>query len=379
MHPAEKKMAPHIAPAMATDCLLVVDDDETNIEGLRWMLGRHGFEILPAANGAQALQCLADRRPDLILLKLLMPGTDGLELCKRIQENPDWADIPIVFFSQSHDKDLVTRALECGGVDYLALPFNKPELLSRIRTHLMLKTARDHLKQLAREKDELLGMISHHLQNHLAGINMSAHLLLDRLHADNDPKLRVIAEHIRAASSEMRVFIKGLLANAAADRGFNLNLEAVHFSDATARVLRQYEEAARSKELALRVVVPDEGVLIQADSAALDQVLDNLISNAVKFSPPKRQVSVTLRRGSSHIECLIQDQGPGFTDEDKRRMFHRYARLSARPTGGEPSTGLGLSIAKKLVHAMNGELVCLSSPGKGATFILRFPIFSQDA
>ena len=80
-----------------------------------------------------------------------------------------------------------------------------------------------------------------------------------------------------------------------------------------------------------------------------------------------------MQRGPVHMECLIRDEGPGFTEEDKARMFHRYARLSARPTGGEPSTGLGLSIAKKLVQAMNGELICQSSPGQGATFILRFP------
>ncbi len=81
-----------------------------------------------------------------------------------------------------------------------------------------------------------------------------------------------------------------------------------------------------------------------------------------------------MQRNATHVECQIKDEGPGFTAEDKARMFHRYARLSARPTGGEPSTGLGLSIAKKLVHAMNGDLICESTPGQGATFILRFPI-----
>jgi signal transduction histidine kinase len=108
-------------------------------------------------------------------------------------------------------------------------------------------------------------------------------------------------------------------------------------------------------------------------------VLDNLISNAIKFSPPKKKVSAVLRRDCDHVECLIQDEGPGFTEADRARMFHRYARLSARPTGGEPSTGLGLSIAKKLVQAMNGGLICQSAPGQGTTFILRFPINSPNS
>jgi two-component system, sensor histidine kinase and response regulator len=373
MTPTEKSIAGPITAATAADCLLVVDDDEANIHSLRAMLEKLGFEILPAAGGRQALESLAVRSPDLILLKLLMRDMDGFELCKRIQENQAWADIPIIFFSPTHDKNLLVRALESGGADYLAQPFDKAELLSRIRTHLMLKTARNHLKQLAREKEELLGMISHYLQNNLAGMNMSARLLLDRTHANGDPKLLLMAENICASSNQMRLFIKALLANAAADRGFKINLESIDFSAAVIRSLRQYEDAARDKELVLGSVPVNEGSLIYADPTALDQVLDNLISNAIKFSPPKKKISVALQQGPDHIECHIQDEGPGFTEADKARLFHRYARLSARPTAGEPSTGLGLSIANKLVQAMNGALICQSTPGQGATFILRFP------
>jgi two-component system sensor histidine kinase/response regulator len=376
MVPTEKRLAAPFTAATAADCLLVVDDDEANIDSLRAMLGKLGFEILPATSGPRALEQLALRSPDLILLKLLMQGMDGFELCKRIQDNEAWADIPIIFFSPTDDKNLLVRALESGGADYLAQPFDKPELLSRIRTHLMLKTARDHLKQLAREKEELLGMISHYLQNNLAGMNMSARLLLDRTHANGDPKLRLMAENIWTSSNQMRVFIKALLANAAADRGFKINLESVNLSGAASRSLRQYEDPAREKEIVLAGLLLAEGPLIYADPAALDQVLDNLISNAVKFSPPKKKISVSVQTGVGHVECLIRDEGPGFTEEDKARMFHRYARLSARPTGGEPSTGLGLSIAKRLMQAMHGELTCQSSPGQGATFILRFPISS---
>ena len=373
MLPTEKHISP-ISAAAAADCLLLVDANDLIIRSLRFMLENLGFEILPAAGGSVALELLAVRSPDLILLNLHAHGMDGFELCKRIQENPAWAEIPIIFFSLTNDKSLLVRALESGAADYLAQPFDRAELVSRIRTHLMLKTTRDHLRQMAAEKEELLGMISHYLQNNLAGMNMSARLLLDRTQANGDPKLRLMAENIWASSNQMRVFIKALLANAAADRGFKISLEPVDFSAVVTRSLRQYEEAARIKELFLDSVPLAEGAPVYADPAALDQVLDNLISNAVKFSPPKKRISVVMHRGAAHVECLIRDQGPGFTEEDKARMFHRYARLSARPTGGEPSTGLGLSIAKKLVHAMNGELTCQSSPGEGATFVLRFPV-----
>jgi two-component system, sensor histidine kinase and response regulator len=379
MLPTEKRIPVPITAATAADRLLVVDDNDLNIRSLRSMLESSGFEILPAAGGDQALEHLAVGSPDLILLNLHVRGMDGFELCKRIQENRAWADIPVIFYSLTRDKSLLVRALESGGADYLAQPFDKAELLSRIRTHLMLKTARDHLKQLAAEKEELLGMISHYLQNNLAGMNMSAQLLLDRSQTSGDPKQRLMAENIRAASNQMRIFIKALLANAAADRGFKINFEPIDFSAAVLRSLRQYEDAAGAKELVLEHVLLTDGTLVSADPGALDQVLDNLISNAVKFSPPKKKISIAMQRGPAHVECLVRDEGPGFTEEDKARMFHRYARLSASPTGGEPSTGLGLSIAKKLVLAMNGELTCRSSPGEGATFILRFPVSPSNS
>jgi two-component system sensor histidine kinase/response regulator len=118
---------------------------------------------------------------------------------------------------------------------------------------------------------------------------------------------------------------------------------------------------------------PDQPVWVLADRNALNHVLDNLLSNAVKFSPLGRQITLTVRPVAAGAECLVQDQGPGFTAEDQARMFRRYGRLSARPTAGEPSTGLGLSIVRKLVHAMNGELTHASVAGQGATFTVRLP------
>jgi signal transduction histidine kinase len=109
----------------------------------------------------------------------------------------------------------------------------------------------------------------------------------------------------------------------------------------------------------------------------MDQIFSNLLSNAVKFSPPGKRVFVAVLANGRHVECTIRDEGPGFTETDKLRMFRRYGRLSARPTGGETSTGLGLSIVRKLVLAMNGELTCESNAGHGAAFTFRLPKAKQ--
>ncbi|MGO8677973.1 MAG: response regulator [Limisphaerales bacterium] len=355
-----------------TGCLLVVDDQESNIQVVGAALGKLGFEILPATGGLQAFQRLAVGRPDLILLDLLMPEMDGFEVCRRIRENLDWAEIPIIFLSSADDKGLIVRALESGGVDYITKPFNHAELVTRVRTHLALKRACDELKQLAEDRDELLGILTHDLKNHLGGIDMSAQLLCGRTEAMADSKLRLMAENISQSSSQVLAFVKEFLANASADHGLDLKSEPVNLSGAAARAVQQHQEAAKRKQLVLKVVLPPNGVLVQADGAALNQVLDNLLSNAIKFSPPCKQIRLTVcPPGARYVECQVQDEGPGFSENDKTRMFRRYGRLSARPTGGEPSTGLGLSIVKKLVLAMQGELACESTPGNGATFSFR--------
>jgi two-component system, sensor histidine kinase and response regulator len=364
------------APILETNtgCLLVVDDQESNIQVVGAALGKLGFEILPASGGLQALQRLAIRQPDLILLDLLMPEMDGFEVCRQIRANPAWTGIPIIFLSSADDKGLIVRALESGGVDYITKPFNHAELVTRVRAHLALKKARDELKQLAEDRDELLGILTHDLKNHLGGMDMSAQLLRDRTEAAADPKLRLMAENISQSSSQMLAFVKEFLANASADHGLVLKPESISLKEAASQVVQQHKEAATRKQLVFQTALDGDGALVQADPAALSQVLDNLLSNAIKFSPPGKEIRVSVgSSGNGHVECQVQDQGPGFSEADKTRMFQRYARLSARPTGAEPSTGLGLSIARKLTLAMHGELACKSTSGNGATFTVRLP------
>lgn len=361
--------------------LLVVDDQEANLKIVGDILGRLGFDIILAGDGEQALRRLENRPVDLILLDVLMPGRDGFEICQLIRANPRWADIPIIFLSAADDKTLIVRALEVGGVDYVTKPFNQAELLSRVRTHLALKTARDRLKQLAEDKDELLGILAHDLKNHLGGMKMTVELMQDRATKQNDPRLERMATNIHMSTNQMLAFVVEFLANSAADRGINVHLEPIWLQDVTANAVQHYGETARRKGIALE----HSGVIsepIAADRKALDQILDNLVSNAIKFSPSGTTVRIAIEDdhavGGGAI-CRIQDQGPGFSEEDKIEMFHRYRRLSARPTAGEPSTGLGLSIVKKLVNDIGGQIDLESRAGQGATFILRLPAYKTIA
>ena len=366
---ATNVLAAELRPAR----ILVVDDQPANIQMLGAMLGGLGHEIVPASDGVSALKRISMRLPDLILLDLLMPGMDGFEVCRQIKADPAWREIPIIFLSAADDKELIVRALDAGGIDYITKPFSNAELLCRVRTQLIFKATRDRLAQIAEDKDELIGILAHDLKNSLGGMNMSAELLHRRVQQYNDGRLMRLSENLLHTSAQSLSFVKGYLANAASDQGFVPTLDQTNLVEAASHVVWRYQEAAQRKQIQIQTNFMEEDSAVVADASALDQVLDNLLSNALKFSPAGKSVFMTVRAAEGVVECEVRDEGPGFSQADKERMFRRYGRLSARPTGGEPSTGLGLSIVRKLVQLMNGDLSCESNAGTGAAFTFRLP------
>jgi two-component system sensor histidine kinase/response regulator len=358
---------------MTRSRLMVVADHEQNLRTVGAILRRLDFDIVPVRSGAEALDRMATCRPELVLIGLSRPDVDGFQLCRQIRANQDWAGIPVLIYSLAGDKSLTGRAFENGAADCITGPFYPAELISRVRAQLSFKATRDELKQLAEDKEESLGILVHDLKNHLVGMHLGADLLGEDAGMRGNPRARLVLENISRSSSHMLSFVNRFLENASTGGSINIKLEPVSFSEAASRSVRQFQEVARRKRLVVRLSLPRVCPLVQADPDALNQVLDNVLSNAVKFSPLGKQVSVVVRPATRYVECRVQDQGFGFTKDDMARMFSRYGRLSARPTGGESSAGLGLSIVKKLMEAMCGEVACQSTAGSGARFSLRLP------
>ena len=117
---------------------------------------------------------------------------------------------------------------------------------------------------------------------------------------------------------------------------------------------------------------------MRADANYIDQVIENLLSNAIKFSPSNKNIYIHVSVTDTNALCEIRDEGPGLSEDDKKKLFSKYQKLSAKPTGNETSTGLGLSIVKKFVEAMNGEIWCESEIEKGASFFVKFERISAN-
>jgi signal transduction histidine kinase len=152
----------------------------------------------------------------------------------------------------------------------------------------------------------------------------------------------------------------------------SLDLKVIGVNPIIQSLASDYTIIAREKNIDIELEMPAETLNVNIDKNYFEQVIENLISNAIKFSPTDKKVSVRLLKINSSIRVEIEDEGPGVNKNDMNKLFGKYQRLSAQPTGGETSTGLGLSIVKKYVQAMNGKVWCESEEGQGAKFIVEF-------
>jgi signal transduction histidine kinase len=364
--------------------ILVVDDVEENTYIVSTILKSAGYTPFVANSGKQAIQIAETQHPDLVLLDINMPEMNGYEVCKYFKEHEPISDIPIVFLTVHADAESIAKAFDTGAVDYLTKPFKKAELLARVKVHLALRQAQElledqneRLKRLNDEKNEFLGIAAHDLKNPLNSIRGIAQMVRKRKEIElSEEEVDDMAHQIETSSNFMFEIITNLLdVNKIENGKLVIQSTSVDLVLSLGAVTDRYQTAAAKKNIKLHVDLPSEDTQIYADPTLTIQILDNIVSNAVKYSPQGKNVwiNVSCNTAQKRVRVAVKDEGPGFSDEDKKKLFGKFARLSAKPTGGEHSTGLGLSIVKRLAEAMEATIWCESELGNGATFIVEFP------
>jgi len=354
--------------------ILVVDDVVQNLQVVGTMLRNEGLDVMPAGSGAQALDRVQARLPDLILLDLMMPEMDGLQVCRRLKAEASTRGIPVIFLTASNEMDHLVQGFEAGAVDYVTKPFNGAELLARVRTHLELKLARERLREMNEEKNEFMGIAAHDLRNPLSAIKGYSEMVIEDAEELQHRDLQEHGRRILDTAGRMAEMVQNLLDANRIERG---EMQVKLISSDLVSLLKSVTETQRPRATAKQQTIHLEGVSAPLhaviDPSVTVQVLENLISNAVKYSPPGRSIWVSVKSEPGSLRCEVRDEGPGLSAEDQKKLFGKFARLSARPTGGEHATGLGLSIVKRMVEAMHGRVWCESEPGDGASFIVQFP------
>ena len=258
----------------------------------------------------------------------------------------------------------------------------KPRILTQTEKDILIsfsKLVLNHLelRQEARiavkHQHQILNTTAHDLKNPLSIMPLLADMIM---HHKNDPKaIDDIAQQIKDAGRRMAGVIDGILETAREEAGrVNLRLQAVELASLVSAVVNTNLALARNKkqQLSLKVI---QDCRVYADPGKLTEIVDNLINNAIKYSPSETSIYVKVMVKEEFAVVEVKDEGPGLTKDDKKNLYRRFTSLSAQPTGGENSTGLGLSIVKNLVDAHRGFIYATSDgPGTGATFTVELPL-----
>ncbi|MBN2657160.1 MAG: hybrid sensor histidine kinase/response regulator [Spirochaetales bacterium] len=355
--------------------VLIVDDSPSARKISRYILEQTKFTVMEAGDGMEALG-LIESNPDIriVISDFEMPHMNGYELVKILREQYDKQHLSIIGISHPSTKASSATFLKSGANDFISKPYSPEEFYCRIITQAELLEAFTKVSNLNEQKNNLIGMVAHDIRVPLANIEMICNRLLDKSRDEFSDHIAKALSTISQSSGKMMAFLNDLLNITSLEKGTGkLFLKENSLTGLVAgRLDSIFYELAEKKQISLNLK-SEELPPIRFDADRISQVVDNLISNAVKFTEPGGEIIINLKSKKGRVVFRIWDSGPGMNRYDKEHAFLEFQKLSAKPTGGETSTGLGLAICRKIVLLHRGRIWVESEPGQGAEFCFTLP------
>jgi signal transduction histidine kinase len=365
--------------------VLVVDDDPVVRDLAALILRTGGLTVDLAASGAEGLAALARERFDLVLLDVLLPDANGIDLARRVRGDPKTADMAILCVTAFDDSPHRVAALEAGADDFIAKPFTRVELLTRVRILLERRAAQralearlERIRELEAARDDLVHMMVHDMGNVLAGAMGYIELALG---ASGDPEelLRDLDAARDCVRALQRMFYD-LLDLRRLEVG-RMPIERVAFSaaDAIHEAVDALAGIAQARRKSLRAEVPNGLPPLDADRGLVARVIVNLAMNAIKHAPKGTEVVIGAAPApGDRIAIYVDDDGPGIAPEVRARLFEKFA--TASPEGGpssERGRGLGLAFCKAAVEAHGGSISVFAREPRGTRFRVELPAAAE--
>jgi len=373
--------------------ILIVDDVPTNVQLLAELLNSQGYGVRATTSPKQALELLAEGLPDLVLLDVNMPEMSGYEVCRRIKADPKLRDVPVLFISAMHDLSDKIQGFEAGGVDYITKPFQTREVVARIDAHIQIAHQRREIQAL-REKevaylrhvnqlqDDLLRMASHDLKNPLGMLigylDVFTHSLEDRqveLIEDEKDCLDAISRN----ADRMLRLVHDLLDLSQAESEIPMECAWVSASEYLKESLSNFTLVAQQKQVNLVFVQPQPDFMLYLAPERFAHVMDNLLSNGIKYTPEGGTVKVSAEsitdESLGHYAIIrIADTGLGIPEEAIPHLFEKFYRVNRPEHRAQPGTGLGMAIVKTVVEQHQGRISVESTLGQGTTITVLLPL-----
>lgn len=361
------------------ETILIVDDNKPARDLIAQYLKLTDYKIITAANGQQALQTMQTHPTDLVILDILMPGMNGYEVLQHMRETRALRDIPVVITSAVGEIHSVVRSLELGAEDYLYKPINRSLLLARVQNTLeKQRLRRDHLRTLEDAnslKDQFVRTISHEMKNPLALISGYVELLIeDNVVPEGQPQDFLIS--IRKYANQMHTLVQDLLDLSKIH--MTLSLEQADINALLTTCVDDLRLLAEQKNINIHIDIAPDPIICQVDALRIERVFNNLISNAIKYTPENGQIEIrnTLANNDANSPAVIiaiSDNGLGIPTEDQAYIFDSFYRVATPDHQRVEGTGLGLAIARAIVEQHGGDIWVDSTLGAGSTFTLTIP------
>jgi two-component system, sensor histidine kinase and response regulator len=356
--------------------ILVVDDTAENLRLLTNLFREHRYEVRPVPSGKLALQAVALDPPDLILLDINMPDMNGFDVCDALKQNEAWMDIPVIFVSALDEVFDKVRAFSVGGVDYITKPFQVEEVLARVHTHLVLRRTQRELEQriqrlreLESMRESMFQMIAHDLRSPAWGIEQVVARLAAQARERLEPEAAVQLEHAQKAAVDLGRMVSSLLDVSRIET----NNMPIHVADVDLRGLAASAAANAGLADPSRAVHVDieAGTLARCDAELVRRVLENLVGNGLKHTPPGSTMRVRCARDGEVLRVEVADRGPGVPVEDRERIFDKFGTVQSR--NRYATSGLGLAFCRLAVEAHGGRIGVADEEGGGSRFWFELP------
>jgi signal transduction histidine kinase len=368
--------------------ILIVDDDDRNVRLMESILKANNYAVAKAHDGEEALQSVAEDRPDLVLLDAMMPRMNGFEVCLRLKKDPATRLIPVIMVTALNALEDKVQALEIGADDFLSKPINRLELLAKMRSVLRTKALHDQVEQTRIElerknqelvrlehlKDSLMQMIVHDLKNPLTGIMGNIELLLRKGDECDADKRRSLLLKSRDSSNRLLKMIMDLLdISKLEEEKMELQWTGFDLGELVSESLRELRGATEVESKSLVYAQEGERFDVEADRELIRRVLGNLLSNALKHTPGGAEIRVEIERGAEGLAVSVIDQGEGIPGEYHAKIFEKFGQVDVKKSGHKADRGLGLTFCKMVVEAHGGRIWVKSAPGKGSVFTFLLP------
>jgi signal transduction histidine kinase len=359
--------------------VLIVDDSEDDVEMIRRCLADDASEIQGVTDSTQAEHVFAEFEPDCVLLDLHMPQPDGLEILRRIRDaRSRLGFLPVLVMTGDVGPGARNNALDLGADDFLTKPLDRKEVVLRVRNLLATRRLHVELARAYRHKSEFLAGMSHELRTQLSSvIGFSELLLSDTTDRFDEPRRRKFLSQINSSGRYLLDLTSDILDLAKIESGrVTLRLENLSIVEIANSVIGAMEPLAANKAIRLRADLAAAGDVL-ADAGKLRQMLVNLVSNALTFTPEGGRVTIGARRLADAVEIYVSDTGTGIPQSEFEHLFEEFRQVDSDVAHEQRGTGLGLALSRRFVELHGGQIRLASEVGKGSVFTLSLPLASR--